>query len=96
MDDCKCTSCCSCGMPLDNKSKSKKDSCYCLHCQDQESGKLRSREEVREGSIKSAMRIMGKTRVEAAKMADEMMPKLPRWQKKEEKEDDSCCHCACD
>ena len=26
------------------------------------------------------MRLMGKTREEAEKMADEMMPKLPRWQ----------------
>lgn len=25
------------------------------------------------------MRLMGKTKEEAEKMADEMMPKLPRW-----------------
>ena len=36
---------------------------------------------MREGSISAAMKFMGKTRVEAEKMADEMMPKLPRWQK---------------
>jgi hypothetical protein len=40
---------------------------------------LGSKEQVREGSIKAAMKFMGKTREETEKMADEMMPKLPRW-----------------
>jgi hypothetical protein len=31
------------------------------------------------------MKFMGKTKKEAKKMADEMMPKLPRWQKNTEK-----------
>jgi len=52
---------------------------YCVHCQDQQSGELASKEQVREGSINVAMKFMGKTREEAEKMADEMMPKLPRW-----------------
>ena len=34
-----------------------------------------------EGSINAAMRLVGKTREEAEKMADSMMPKLPRWKK---------------
>ena len=72
--------CESCGMPLDDKSTSKFDIRYCIYCQDQQTGQLKSKEEVREGSIGVAMRLMGKTREEAEKMADEMMPKLPPWQ----------------
>lgn len=71
--------CESCGMPLGEETTSKMDGRYCVHCQDQRSGELRSREEVRAGSIDAAMRLMGKSREEAEKMADEMMPKLPRW-----------------
>lgn len=73
--------CGSCGMPLDGKTTSKSDAHYCIYCQDQATGKLRTYEEVREGSIGAAMRIMGKTKEEAARMADEMLPKLPRWTK---------------
>ena len=71
--------CESCGMPLDEKTTSKFDDMYCIHCQDQQSGDLASKEQVREGSINAAMQFLGKTREEAEKMADEMMPKLPRW-----------------
>ncbi len=71
--------CESCGMPLDEKTISKFDDRYCIHCQDQKSGELASKEQVREGSIKAATKFLGKTREEAEKMADEMMPKLPRW-----------------
>lgn len=71
--------CESCGMPLDEKTTSKSDGRYCIYCQDQQTGQLKSKEEVRSGSIQSAMRLMGKTREEAEKMADEMIPKLPRW-----------------
>ena len=66
-------------MPVDEKTTSKLDEQYCIHCQDQQSGELASKEQVREGSILAAMKFMGKTREEAVKMADEMMPKLPRW-----------------
>ena len=71
--------CESCGMPLDEKTTSKFDVRYCVHCQDQQSGELASKERVREGSINAAMKFMGETREEAVKMADEMMPKLLRW-----------------
>lgn len=67
-------------MPLDEKTTSKKDGRYCIYCQDQTSGALKSKEEVRQGSIDAAMRLMGKTKEEAEKMADDMLPKLPRWQ----------------
>ncbi len=71
--------CESCGMPIDEKTTSKFDDRYCIHCQDQQSGVLATKEQVRGGSIKAAMQFMGKTREEAEKMADDMMPKLPRW-----------------
>ena len=74
-------SCISCGMPIDEKTISKKDGRYCIYCQDQKTDALKTFEQVREGSIGAAMKLMGKTKAEAEKMADEMMPKLPRWKK---------------
>jgi len=71
--------CESCGMPLENNSTSKHDGRYCIYCQDQETGDLKSKEEVREGSIQAAMKFMGKNREEAEKMADQIIPNLPRW-----------------
>ena len=73
--------CESCGMPLDEKTTSKFDGRYCIYCQNQENGELASKEQVREGSIQALMRLQGKSREEAEKIADETMPKLPRWQK---------------
>jgi len=72
--------CENCGMPLDEKTTSKIDGRYCIYCQNQESGELASKEQVREGSIQALMRLQGKSREEAEKIADETMPKLPRWQ----------------
>jgi len=74
-------SCESCGMPMDEKTVSKKDGRYCIYCQDQNTGVLKTYAQVREGSIGAAMKFMGKSKAEAEKMADEMMPKLPRWKK---------------
>jgi len=67
-------------MPTDDKTSSKFDTRYCIYCQDQNTRVLKSKKEVREGSIQAAMRLMNKSRKEAEKMADEMMSKLPRWQ----------------
>lgn len=72
--------CQSCGMPLEDGTTSKSDNRYCIYCQDQQTGELKSKEEVREGSIQAAMKFMGKNKEEAEKMADEIMPTLPRWQ----------------
>ena len=82
-EDARMVHCESCGMPLsiDENTTSKIDNRYCIHCQNQQTGELAGREQVREGSINAAMKFMGKTRAEAEKMIDEMMPKLPRWQK---------------
>lgn len=74
--------CESCGMALSEKFRSKFDEQYCIYCQDQMSGRLKSKKEVREGCIKAGMRMMGKTRREAERMADVLMVKLPRWKKK--------------
>jgi hypothetical protein len=73
--------CESCGMPLDEKTSSKFDQRYCFYCQDQETRKLKTYEQVRKSSIDAVIRLMGKTQEEAEKMADEMMPKLPRWKR---------------
>ena len=73
--------CESCGMPLDGNSSSKFTKSYCIYCQNQETSELAAKEQVREGSIGAAMRLMGKTREEAEKMADDLMPNLPRWRK---------------
>lgn len=74
--------CQSCGMPMDEHTVSQKDKRYCVHCQNQETGELATYEQVRVGNIGAAMKFMGKTKEEAEKMADEMLPKLPRWQNK--------------
>ncbi len=73
--------CESCGMPLDEKTTSKFDKRYCIYCQNQETGELRTYKQVREGSIGAAMRLMGKTKEEAENLADQMLPNLPRWKK---------------
>lgn len=75
MDKCE-----SCGMPLDEKSTSKKDGRYCIYCQNQETDELKSKDQVREGGIQAAIKLMGKSREEAEKMTDEIMAELPRWE----------------
>jgi hypothetical protein len=67
-------------MPLeDSTAASRLDERYCIHCQNQSTGELGSYQQVREGSIRAAVRILGKTQAEAEKMAEEMLPQLPRW-----------------
>lgn len=66
-------------MPLDATSTSTFGTKYCVYCQDQVSGELRTYEQVLAGSIDAAIRLMGKTHDEAEQMAKMMLPKLPRW-----------------
>ena len=73
--------CESCGVPLEGKNTSKVDDSYCIYCQQQETGELKSYEDVRQGSIEAAMKLLGKSREEAECMADEVLPTLPRWYK---------------
>lgn len=75
------TKCDSCGMPTDEKTVSKFDQHFCIYCQDQETGRAKNYDEVKEGCIGAAMKFMGKTKEEAVKMVEEMLPKLPRWKK---------------
>lgn len=73
--------CDSCGMPLGEKSTSKHDENCCVYCQNQDTGEMASYEQVREGSVKAAVDMMSMSQEEAEKMADTLLPKLPRWQK---------------
>ena len=78
--------CESCGMPMGLHDVSKLDMLYCVHCQDQRTGDKKPYQQVRNDSIIALMQSMGKTKEEAEKMTDEIMPKLARWRvKKEEK-----------
>ena len=70
-------------LALDEKTASKFDDRYCIHCQDQDSGELASKEQVRKGSLKAIMQLQGKSREGAEKMVDVTMAKLQRWQKQE-------------
>lgn len=72
--------CDSCGMPFNESVISKKDENFCIYCQDQQTGQLKSKDEVRDGSILAMMQYEGKSKEEAEKFVDETMPKLPRWQ----------------
>lgn len=68
-------------MPLDDKTISKFDKHYCIYCQNQETGFLATYEQVRKGSVEATMQFMKKTRRDAEKMADGMLPGLPRWKR---------------
>ncbi len=54
------------------------DNPYCAHCTDP-TGKLKSREEVREGMIAFYMQSMGKSREEAEREVDVHMAIMPAW-----------------
>lgn len=51
---------------------------YCNNCTDKE-GKLKSKEEVRQGWIKYIMSLKQKPEGEAARFVDEQMKKMPAW-----------------
>ena len=76
--------CESCGMPMDDKTVSSYANRYCIYCMDEKTGFLKSKQDVREGSIKAIMSSMGKDRAEAEKFVDATMAKLPRWKNKKE------------
>ena len=76
--------CESCGMPMkeakDHGSGDTSNPC-CVYCTD-EVGKLKSRQEVREGMINFYISQMGKTKEEAEGFVDEQMKNLPAWKDK--------------
>ena len=74
-------SCKSCGMPMEDASQhggGDINNSYCVYCTD-ETGKLKSREKVREGMIGFFMKSEKRTREEAEKFIDEHMRKMPAW-----------------
>lgn len=76
--------CESCGMSMpeskDHGGGDMSNLC-CVYCTD-ETGKLKSRSEIREGMINLYMSRMGKPKEEAEKFVDEQMKKLPAWKDK--------------
>jgi len=73
--------CESCDMPMQDASQhggGDMNNAYCLYCTD-ETGKLKPREEVREGMIAFYMKSENKTREEAERFTDEYMKKMPAW-----------------
>jgi hypothetical protein len=80
MDD-EAKSCESCGMPMQDAKAhggGDKNNPYCVYCTDQ-TGKLKSRQDVRKGMIHFYMAQMGRSREEAEKFVDGHMKKLPAW-----------------
>jgi hypothetical protein len=73
--------CESCGREIDMRSCSKFDCRYCTNCQDQETAHLKPYGQVREEMVAGYLN-KGKTKEEAEKLADELMPKLTRWKVK--------------
>jgi len=74
--------CESCGMPLEANTTSKFDARYCIYCQDQKTGKLSTKEQVREGIIENYfMKHEKLNRKQAETATDKLMAKLPRWKK---------------
>ena len=76
--------CHSCGMPLDEKTVSKHDSKYCIYCQNQETSELKTYDQVREGSVGAAMRLMGIPKEKAEKKVQEpgkIRQEIASWEK---------------
>jgi len=72
-------------MPADQLGKvSKFDPRYCVYCQDQVTGELRSKEQVRLGSVEALMRMREISREEAEALVEQTLSDLPRWQQEEE------------
>lgn len=75
--------CQSCGMPMAQDSDhggGRLENPYCKYCTD-ESGNLKTKEEVREGMINFQMQQSpGKTREEVAAEVDQHMSTMPTWQ----------------
>jgi len=68
-------------MPLGPANKpSRFDPRYCTQCQDQQSGALRTREQVRLGSVEALMRVREVSREEAEALVEQMLQGLPRWE----------------
>ncbi|MFH1126497.1 MAG: VOC family protein [archaeon] len=75
--------CESCGMSMRDKKDfggGNTDNKYCVHCTDT-GGKLKNKEEIRDGMIQLAMKTMNLNLQDAVKMVDDNMRKMPAWKK---------------
>jgi len=73
--------CESCGMPMERMEDhggGKIGSKYCKYCVD-ESGKLKSKEQIRKGWVQFVMKSEGKSQKESEKLVDSQMKKMPAW-----------------
>jgi hypothetical protein len=73
--------CDSCGMPMreiEEHGGGDWNNPHCVHCTNR-TGKLKSRQEVRESLIELYMSRMELPREEIEKMVDKQMKKLPAW-----------------
>ncbi|UCH36218.1 MAG: hypothetical protein JSV65_07655 [Armatimonadota bacterium] len=74
--------CQSCGMPMETSQMhggGVKDNPYCVYCTDAH-GRLKPREDVREGMIQFYMDTLGKSREEAEHVVDAAMSEMPAWE----------------
>ena len=75
--------CQSCGMPmerLEDHGGGRLDVHYCKYCTDAQ-GRLKSREEVRQGMIHLAVTARRKSIEDAERFVDHYMNKMPAWRK---------------
>jgi hypothetical protein len=77
-------SCESCGMPMqkaDEFGGNDVNNRFCVYCTDQ-TGKLKSRKEVRKGMVQFYQSHLKKTKKEAEEFVDKQMMKFPAWRGK--------------
>ncbi len=73
--------CESCGMPMmkpEDHGAGKEDNKYCKYCTDEE-GKLKSREQVKEGMMQLKMNSEKKSIEQAEREVEEYMKSMPAW-----------------
>ncbi len=73
--------CGSCGMPMTKKGDfgaGDTENKFCVHCTD-ESGKLKSRQEIKDGMVHGLMKMKNLSLQDAVREVDESMNKMPVW-----------------
>jgi hypothetical protein len=76
--------CQSCGMPMDSDKQhggGDPSNKFCIYCTDA-AGKLKTREQVRQGMIAFFMKARRLDETAAAKFVDDYMKNMPAWKKK--------------
>lgn len=72
-------SCESCGMQINEKENIEANK-YCIHCTD-DSGNLKSYDEVKEGMTQLAIKLLGVSPKKAKEVVERNMHNLPAWKK---------------